>query len=74
MPGNTPHWTGALDQAPTPFDIAGYLTQSSLSFQEADDLFDWAMAVLHKEVRGHNIDIEIYVDLTTPDVTVEGME
>jgi len=74
MPGNASHWTGALDRAPTPFDVAGYLTQSGLSFQEANNLFNWATVVLHKEAAGHNINIEIYADLATSDVIMEGME
>ena len=43
MPGCSSQWTEAVNQAPSPLTIAGYLAQNGLSFQEADDLYEWAV-------------------------------
>ncbi|KAL4065805.1 hypothetical protein V8B97DRAFT_2010133 [Scleroderma yunnanense] len=40
---------GPTDVGPNPLAIAGYLTQNSLSYQEANDLLSWAEQALQEE-------------------------
>ena len=74
MPGCLSQWTKAVDQAPSPLAIAGYLSQNGFSFQEADDLYEWAAAALHKDAMGHEADVEITSDLLVAGTTIEGPE
>ncbi|KIM50735.1 hypothetical protein SCLCIDRAFT_34032 [Scleroderma citrinum Foug A] len=69
MPGRSLSWTGATDQALSPLAIAGYLAQNSLSFQEADDLFEWAVAAIREEVGDCKAELDI--DLAVVDTYVE---
>ena len=69
MPGRSSSWTGATDQAPSPLAIAGYLAQNGLSFQEADDLFEWAVAAVREEVGDCKAELDI--DLAVVDTYVE---
>ena len=74
VPGRSSPWTEATDWALSPLAIAGYLTRSSLSFQEADNLYEWAVAALHEDAIGHNADPNIIMDLIVTDTTSEGPE
>ena len=74
MPGHLSRWTEAVDQAPSPLAIAGYLTQNGLSFQEADDLYKWVVAALHEDATGHEANIDITLDLLVAGTTIEGPE
>ncbi|KIM55583.1 hypothetical protein SCLCIDRAFT_30216 [Scleroderma citrinum Foug A] len=67
-------WTEAVDQAPSPLAITGYLTQNGLSFQEADDLYEWAAAALHEDAMGQEADVNITSDLLVAGTTIEGPE
>ena len=69
MPGRSSSWTGATDQAPSPLAIAGYLAQKGLSFQEADDLFEWVVAAVREEVGDCKAKLDI--DLVVVDTYVE---
>jgi len=40
MPGCTSPWSELTNKAPSPFVVAGHLTQNGFSFQEADDLHE----------------------------------
>ncbi|KAI6151476.1 hypothetical protein EDD17DRAFT_1765546 [Pisolithus thermaeus] len=42
-------WTISKEVAPSPTDIAHYLAQNGLSFQEADDLYSWSINFLIDE-------------------------
>ena len=72
VPGCPSPWTGAIDQAPSPLTIAGYLARLGLSFQEADNLYEWAAAALRKDVTGHDADPNITTDLVIVDTASEG--
>ena len=74
MPGHLSQWTEAVGQALSPLAITGYLTQNGLSFQEADNLYEWAVAVLHKDATGHEANIDITSDLLVTGTTLEGPE
>ena len=74
VPGRSSPWTEATDWAPSPLAIAGYLARSGLSFQEADDLYEWAAAALHEDVIGCNADPNIIADLVVTDTASEGPE
>ena len=63
-----------VDQAPSPLAIAGYLAQNGLSFQEADDLYEWATAALHEDATGQEADADITSDLLVAGMSVEGPE
>ena len=67
-------WTEAVDQAPSPLAITGYLTQNGLSFQEADDLYEWAAAALHEDATGQEANVDITSDLLVAGTTIEGPE
>ena len=69
VPGRSSSWTGATDQALSPLAIARYLAQNGLSFQEADDLFEWAVAAVREEVGDCKAELDI--DLTVVDTYVE---
>ena len=49
VPSHSSQWTKAIDWAPSPLAIAGYLTWNGLRFQEADNLYEWAAAALHED-------------------------
>ena len=74
VPSRSSRWTKAVDRAPSPLAIAGYLTWNGLSFQEADDLYKWATAVLHKDAMGQEADANITSDLLIAGTSVEGPE
>ena len=74
VPSRSSRWTEAVDRAPSPLAIAGYLAQNSLSFQEADDLYEWATAVLHEDAMGQEADANITSDLLIAGTSVEGPE
>ena len=74
VPGRSSRWTEAVDQAPSPLAIAGYLTRNGLSFQEADDLYEWATAALHEDAAGQEADANITSDLLIADTSIEGSE
>ncbi|KIM57916.1 hypothetical protein SCLCIDRAFT_28442, partial [Scleroderma citrinum Foug A] len=62
----------AVDWAPSPLLIAEHLARNGLSFQEADDLYEWVAAALHKDATGHEADASITADLVIADTTSEG--
>ena len=72
IPGRLSLWTEAIDQALSPLAITGYLAWNGLSFQEADNLYEWAMAALHKGATGHDADPNITSDLIIADTACEG--
>ena len=72
VPGRSSLWTEAIDQAPSPLAIARYLAWNGLSFQEADDLYEWGMAVLHEGATGHDANPNITLDLVIADTACEG--
>ena len=72
--GHSSQWTEAVDQAPSPLTIAGYLTRNGLSFQEANDLYEWAAAALHKDAMCQEADVSITSDLLVAGMTIEGPE
>ncbi|KIM63302.1 hypothetical protein SCLCIDRAFT_24437 [Scleroderma citrinum Foug A] len=74
VPGCSSQWTEAVDRAPSPLAIAGYLTRNGLSFQEADDLYEWVAAVLHKDTMGQEANVDITSDLLVAGTTIEGPE
>ena len=74
VPSHSSWWTKAVDRAPSPIAIAGYLTQNGLSFQEADDLYEWVTAVLHKDAAGQEANADITSDLLIADMSIEGSE
>ena len=74
VPGCSSRWTEVVDRAPSPLAIAGYLTRNGLSFQEADDLYEWATAALHKDATGQEADTDITSDLLVAGTSVEGPE
>ena len=74
VPSRSSRWTKAVDWAPSPLAIAGYLTQNSLNFQEADDLYEWVTAALHKDAAGQEADADITSDLLIADTSIEGSE
>jgi len=49
VPGRTSPWSESTNKAPSPFAVAGHLAQNGFSFQEADDLHEWAVAALQDE-------------------------
>ena len=72
--GRSSQWTKAVDRAPSLLAIAGYLTQNGLSFQEADDLYEWATAALHEDAAGQEANADITLDLLITDMSIEGSE
>ena len=74
VPGCSSQWTKAVDWAPSPLAITGYLTWNGLSFQEADDLYEWATAVLHEDAAGQEADANITLDLLAAGTSIEGSE
>ena len=74
VPSCSSQWTKAVDQAPSPLAIAGYLAQNSLSFQEADDLYEWATAALHEDATGQETNADITSDLLVAGTSIEGPE
>ncbi|KIM50500.1 hypothetical protein SCLCIDRAFT_34227, partial [Scleroderma citrinum Foug A] len=72
VPGCLSPWTAAVDRAPSPLLIAEHLARNGLSFQEADDLYKWAVAALHKDATGREADTSITADLVIADTTSEG--
>ena len=74
VPGCSSRWTEAVDRAPSPLTLAGYLARNSLNFQEADDLYEWVTAVLHKDATGQEADADITSDLLIAGMSVEGPE
>ena len=74
VPGCSSQWTKAVDRAPSPLTITGYLARNGLSFQEADDLYEWATAALHKDATGQEADADITSDLLIAGTSVEGPE
>ena len=74
VPSHSSWWTEAVDRAPSPLAIAGYLAQNGLSFQEADDLYEWATATLHEDATGQEADANITLDLLIAGMSVEGPE
>ncbi|KAI6010359.1 hypothetical protein PISMIDRAFT_15145 [Pisolithus microcarpus 441] len=49
VPGAKGTWDAPKDVTPSPADIAWYLAQNGLSFQEADDLYSWGVSFLQDE-------------------------
>ena len=74
VPSCSSRWTEAVDRAPSPLAIAGYLTWNGLSFQEADDLYEWATAALHEDATGQEANADITSDLLVAGMSVEGPE
>ena len=74
VPSCSSQWTEAVDQAPSPLAIAGYLTRNGLSFQEADNLYEWATAALHEDTTGQEADADITSDLLVAGTSIEGSE
>ena len=74
VPSHSSQWTEAVDQAPSPLAIAGYLAWNGLSFQEADDLYKWATAALHEDATGQEADADITLDLLIAGTSIEGPE
>ncbi|KIM68502.1 hypothetical protein SCLCIDRAFT_20415 [Scleroderma citrinum Foug A] len=74
VPSCSSQWTKAVDWAPSPLTITGYLTWNGLSFQEADDLYEWATAALHEDATGQEADADITSDLLIAGTFVEGPE
>ena len=74
VPSCSSWWTEAVNWAPSPLAIAGYLAQNSLSFQEADDLYEWVAAALHEDAMGQEADINITLDLLIAGMVIEGPE
>ena len=74
VPGHSSQWTEVVDWAPSPLAIAGYLARNGLSFQEADDLYEWATAALHEDATGQEADANITLDLLIAGTSVEGPE
>ena len=72
VPGRSSPWTAAVDWALSPLLIAEHLARNSLSFQEADDLYEWAVAALHEDATGREADASITADLVVTDTTSEG--
>jgi len=54
--------------------IAGYLTQNGFSFQEADDLHEWAVAALQDNAAGQEADVKISSELAVVETALEGLE
>ncbi|KIM57274.1 hypothetical protein SCLCIDRAFT_28991 [Scleroderma citrinum Foug A] len=74
VPSHSSQWTKAVDWAPSPLAIAGYLTWNGLSFQEADNLYEWATAALHEDAAGQEANANITSDLLIADTSIEGSE
>ena len=74
VPGHSSQWTEVVDWAPSPLTITGYLARNGLSFQEADNLYEWAIAALHKDAAGQEADANITLDLLIADMSIEGSE
>ncbi|KIM53474.1 hypothetical protein SCLCIDRAFT_31885 [Scleroderma citrinum Foug A] len=74
VPGCSSRWTEVVDWAPSPLAIAGYLAWNGLSFQEADNLYEWVIAALHKDTAGQEADVDITSDLLIADMSIEGSE
>ena len=74
VPSCSSRWTEAVDRAPSPLAIAGYLTWNGLSFQEADDLYEWATAALHEDATGQEANTDITLDLLVAGMSVKGPE
>ena len=74
VPGCSSQWTEVVDWAPSPLTIAGYLTWNGLSFQEADNLYEWATAALHEDAVGQEANANITSDLLIADTSIEGSE
>ena len=72
IPGCLSPWTGAIDQAPSPLTITGYLAQLDLSFQEADDLYEWAVAALREDATSCDANPNITTGLVVMDTASEG--
>ena len=74
MPGCTSPWSELTNKAPSPFAVAGHLAQNGFSFQEADDLHEWVVAVLQDDAAGREPDIKISSELTVVEAALEGLE
>ena len=72
VPSRSSPWTAAVDRALSPLLIAEHLARNGLSFQEADDLYEWAAAVLHEDAIGREADASITADLVVVGTTSEG--
>ena len=74
VPGHSSQWTEVVDWAPSPLAIAGYLAWNGLSFQEADDLYEWVTAALHEDAMGQEANTDITSDLFIAGMSIEGQE
>jgi len=74
VPGCTSPWSESTNKAPSPFTVAGHLAQNGFSFQEADDLHEWAVAALQDDAAGQEPDIEISSELAVAETALEGLE
>jgi len=52
VPGCTSPWSESTNKVLSPFVVAGHLAQNGFSFQEADDLHEWAVAALQDDIAG----------------------
>jgi len=74
MPGRMSPWSESTNKAPSSFAVAGHLAQNGLSFQEADDLHEWAVAALQGDAAGREPDVKISSELTVVETALEGLE
>jgi len=74
MPGHTSPWSESTNKVPSPFVVAGHLAQNGFSFQEADDLHEWVVAVLQDDVAGREPDVEISSELAVAETALEGLK
>jgi len=74
VPGRTSPWSESTNKVLSPFAVAGHLTQNGFSFQEADDLHEWAVAALQDNAAGWEPDVEISLELAVVETALEGLE
>jgi len=74
VPGRTSPWSESTNKVLSPFAVAGHLAQNGFSFQEADDLHEWAVAALQDDVAGREPDVEISSELAVAETALEGLE
>jgi len=74
MPGRTSPWSELTNKAPSPFVDTGHLTQNGFSFQEADDLHEWAVVVLQDDAAGREPNVKISLELAVAEAALEGLE
>jgi len=74
VPGHTSPWSELTNKAPSPFAVTGHLAQNGFSFQEADDLHEWAVAVLQDNAAGREPNIKISSELAVAETALEGLK